>query len=48
MKNFITSFLVAISIISCSGIAANNGGKIDKKHKYGEKILVLEINSVIY
>lgn len=48
MKNFIASLLLTTSIMNCSSITINNGRKIDKKHRYGEKILVLENNSIIY
>jgi hypothetical protein len=48
MKNFIASLLLATFIANCSGIVINNREKTEKKHRYGEKILVLQNDSRIH
>ena len=41
MKKILASLLLVSSIMCCSNFDSNNQEKANKRHKYGEKILVL-------
>ncbi|MDW8801821.1 hypothetical protein P8V03_11760 [Clostridium sp. A1-XYC3] len=46
MRKIIASLLIASSIISSCNFISNNEEKSHKKHRYGEKVLVLIYNSL--
>lgn len=41
MKKTLASLLLVTSIMCCSNFSSSNQEKANKRHKYGEKILVL-------
>lgn len=41
MKKVLASLLLVSSIMCCSNFHSNNQENANKKHRYGEKILVL-------
>lgn len=41
MKKVLASLLLITSVMCCNNFDSNNQEKANKKHRYGEKILVL-------